>query len=146
MTTPPEQAVTTAVKTIFANTFASEGWTLADDRLLRAAGKDGTEAAIYPVTSLEKATQVQELIVTVTVQLYLAFDPEPNEDYVVDPNVIIGYADRLRRAFQSHSSGNTDDLWWLRLTGVTYPVDPTGNVSRFEATVEAHCSNPAAYA
>ncbi len=146
MTTPPEQAAATAVKSIFATTFSSEGWTLADDRLLRAAGKDATQSAIYPVIAQEKSSQVQELIVTLTVQLYLKFDPEPNEDYVVDPNVIIGYADRFRRAFQGNSTGTTNDMWWMRFTGVTYPVDPTGNVSRFEATIEAHCSNPAAYA
>lgn len=143
--TPPETALSQRVKSIFATTFAAEGWTLADDKLLRAAGKDGTAAAVSPVLATERSNRVQELVVTVTVQLYLAFDPDPNENYVVDPNVIIGYADRLRRAMQSNSTGTTDDLWFLRLTNVSYPDDPTGNKSRFEATIEGHCLNPAAY-
>ena len=146
MTTAPETALATRVKSIFATTFAAEGWTVADDKLLRATGKDGDpHAGWYPVIAAERTNQVRELDSTIIVQLYLGFDPDPNEDYVRDPNVIIGYADRFRRAFQSQSSGTTEDLWFLRLTQVAYPPDPTGNSSRFEATVVGYSQNPAAY-
>lgn len=141
--TPPETLVTQRVRTIFETEFAPEGLTLADDKLVRAAGKDGTVAAISPESAAEKPGQVQQLVIPCLLQLYLAYDASPDEFIVVDPNVIAGYGDRLRRAFQEQSSGNSDDLWYLRLIRIDYPDDPTGNKSRLEATIEGEATNPA---
>lgn len=142
--TPPETLVTQRIKAIFNAEFAAEGWTLADDELPRAAGKDGdTKAAVFPDEAAERPGAVQQLVVLATVQLYLAYDASPDEFIEVDPNIIVGYGDRLRRAFQAQSSGNSSDLWYLRLKRIAYPPDPTLNKTRLEATIEAAANNPA---
>ena len=143
----PETLLTTRVKSVFATEFAPEGWTLADDRLLRAAGKDGvTEAGVSPDSTIEDGRNANMLVVTCTVQLYLPFNPDPDEHYVVDPTSIVTYADRFRRAIGANDNGNVTDFWYLRMPRILYPVDPTGNKSRFEATVEGRCDNPGIYA
>ena len=37
----------------------------------------------------------------------------------------------------------TTTLWYMTVTSVDYPKDPTGNKSRFEATVRAYGQNTA---
>jgi hypothetical protein len=83
------------------------------------------------------------LEVEVVLQLYLAFEAVPDEDIQRNPSVIEGYADRLRTAFRTQSSGTTADLWFLRLTGIEYPDDPTGNKTRLEATIVGRAQNRA---
>lgn len=142
--TPPETLIRDRVQTVFASTFSSEGWTAADDKLPRAAGKDGhAVAAVYPEEARENPRVVNELIIPVVLQLYLAYEAEPDEHIVVDPGVIEGYADRLRGAFETQSSGSSGDFWFLRLVRIAYPDDPTGNKSRLEAFIEGHAQNTA---
>lgn len=134
--TPPETQVRARVKAIFAATFAAEGWEAADDKLTRAAGKDGvTQAACYPEAARERFGAVEMLDIPVVLQLYLAYTAEPDENIVVDPTIIEGYAGRLRTAFRTQSSANDPDFWSLRLQRIEYPPDPTGNISRFEAYI-----------
>lgn len=143
MSAAPETLLAARVKSVFATEFAPESWTVKDDRLLRANGKDGVAmAAVSPDSTVEDSRNANVLVVSVTVQLYLAFDPEPDDSLVIDPNVIVGYADRFRRAIGANDNGNQTDFWYLRMPRITYPLDPTGNKTRFEATVESRCDNP----
>jgi hypothetical protein len=140
----PETLVRDRVQAIVNAEFTAEGFTAADDKLLRAAGSDGANhLAVSPERAEEDSRNVGRLVVTVLLQLYLAFDPKPDPDRVVDPTVIEGYADRLRVAFRTQSSGYTGDFWFLRLKRVEYPDDPTGNKSRLEAYIEGDADNPA---
>lgn len=143
MSAPPETLLLQRCKAIFDAEFALEGWKLIYDKLLRAEGKDGTKAAVYPEDAVEASGQAQELVVRATIQLYLRYDPGPVEGVVIDPNIIVAYGDRLRRAFKTQSGGTTDDLWFLRLTGIIYPDDPTHNKTRLEATVQGFATNAA---
>src|SRR4051794_7801640 len=117
------------IKSVFEAEFAPEAFTVAYDKLPRAAGKDGaTQIAVSMEEAREKDGAVLQLIVPCTLQLYMAFDASPDETISVNPNVIAGYGDRIRRAFHgANSSGNTDDLWSLRVRRIVYPDDPTGN-------------------
>lgn len=127
---------------IVEDEFSEEEITVANDKLTRAAGQNGSiEAAVYPEAEYERPGRVIELVVPVVLQLYLPYDANPDETIVVDPATIEGYAERLRTAFQTQSSGNTADMWFLRLTRIDYPDDPTGNKSRLEAQIEGHASN-----
>lgn len=143
MTTAAETQVRSRVKSIFATVFTSEGWTAADDRLTRAAGKDGTQAAVYPEAARERPGNVEILDIPVVLQLYLAYDAVPDENIVVDPGIIEGYADRLRTGFQTQSGANDPDFWYLRLQRIEYPPDPTGNISRLEAYIVGEARNRA---
>lgn len=144
----PETTVRERVKTVIEAEFdgsPAPDLTVENDKLPRAAGMDGrTRCACFPEWSGEQVGRVVQLVVRVKVQLYLAFTAEPDENIAVDPATIEGYADRLRRAFGPNSSGLTSDMWYLRLTQIDFPDDPTGNKSRLEATIEAACDNPAA--
>lgn len=140
----PATLVRQRVKSVVATEFAGEGWTAADDKLLRAAGKDGTQLAVSPDSEHEDPRAVACLLIDVLFQLHLAYEAEPDEDIAVDPTIIEGYGDRLRRAFRTQSSGTTSDLWYLRVTDIDYPDDPTGNKTRLHATIQGRADNPAA--
>lgn len=150
--TATETLVRTRVKEVWATVFADEitndAWPAApaDDKLprgdLQGQGAE-VRAAVWPGSAYENPRNVTELIVPVTLQLYLPYDAEPNEYLVVDPTVIEGYAGRLRAGFKNDSGGNVAELWFLRLTRVEYPDDPTGNKSRLEAAIEGHAQNDA---
>lgn len=143
----PETLIAARIKQVFDAEFTPEGFVLEPDKLLRAAGKDGeAHAAVSPNNAVEAPRTVVRLDVETLIQLYLGFDPTPDEDRVVDPGVIVGYGDRIRRAFGPNSSGNTSDMWGLRVTRIDYPDDPTGNKSRLEATVIGYADNTAALA
>lgn len=150
--TPPETLTRQRVKSVYASVFATEiannGWPAspADDKLPRGdlAGQGGkVRAAVYPERAYENPRNVTELICPVILQLYLPYEAEPNEYIVVDPGIVEGYAERLRVAFNDNSSGNLPELWFVRLTAVEYPDDPTGNKSRLEARIEGHAQNRA---
>lgn len=142
--TATETLVRTRVKSVVEAEFSSEGYTVENDKLPRAAGRDGRDRlACSPDDATEAFQDVGMLEVTVLLQVYLAFNPKPDENYAVDPVTIEGIADRLRTAFRANSSGTTDDLWFLRLASVTYPDDPTGNKSRLEARIVARAANDA---
>lgn len=136
-----ETLVRDHIRSVVETEFSSEGFTVADDKLTRAAGMEGTALAVYPEDASENPKQVMELVVKATLQLYLAYSAEPDENIEVDPSVIEGYADRLRSAFQDDSSGGSGDFWYLRLTGIEFPDDPTGNKSRLEAHFQAYADN-----
>lgn len=131
---------------IVEDEFTAEAITVTNDKLPRAAGKDGaTVAAVYPEAEYERPGRVIELVVPVVLQIYMAYEAEPDETIAVDPTVIEGYADRLREAFRTQSSGNTGDMWFLRLQRIDYPDDPTGNKSRLEARIEGYGNNQASF-
>lgn len=132
------------VSTVIETEFTPESISVEDDKLLKAAGRDGrTRVACSPNWEAENPKNVNELEVSVLLQYYLPFDDAPVEDYAVDPTAIEAIANRIRRAIGAASSGTTDDLWFLRLRRIDYPDDPTGNKSRLEATISAWARNPA---
>lgn len=140
----PETLVRARIKAIVDAEFAPEGFVAADDKLLRATGSDGNiHVAVSPERAEEDTRNVGRLIVTTLLQIYLGFDPVPDPARVVDPTVIEGYGNRLRTAFRAQSSGSTGDFWFLRLTRIEYPDDPTGNKSRLDAYIEGDADNPA---
>ena len=132
------------VKAVIEAEFAAEQFTVADDKLPRAAGKDGAPAlACYPDDTTEEARNVTVAVCRVILQLYLAFEPEPDEHIVRDPGEIEAYAGRIRRAFKTQSQGSGSELWGLRVTRISYPDDPTGNRTRLEAEIRAMGPNDA---
>jgi hypothetical protein len=117
--------------------------TVENDRLPRAAGRDGLRVAVSPIRAAEEPRQVGTLVVPILLQFYLAYEDRPDEEISRDPAEIEEIADTLRRAFQQNSSGNTADMWYLRWKFCDYPPDPTGNITRLEAEIEARSNNPA---
>lgn len=141
----PETLLRQRVKARVESEFTAEGFEVADDKLTRAAGKDGeAELAVYPETTNNDYARANVLEVRVVLQLYLAYTAEPDENIVVDPTVIEEHADRLRRAFAGPDGiGASRDFWFLVIERIEFPDDPTGNKSRLEAHFLAKCDNPA---
>lgn len=145
--TAPETLLATRIKQVLDAEFAPQSFVTEHTKLLRAAGRDGkTRLATSPNDANEHPRVVVQLDVEYLIQLYLGFDDDPDETRTVDPTVIVGYGDRIRRAFGPNSSGNTSDLWGLRVTTITYPDDPTGHKTRLEAIVVGYADNTAALA
>lgn len=113
------------------------------DKLLRAAGKDGAaKLAIYPEGAQPARQQRITLVVPVVLQVFLAYAAEPDENLVVNPLTIVDLAESFRQGFGPASvEPATGEAWFLRLQGVRYPDDPTGNKSRFEALIEGVGTN-----
>lgn len=133
------------VKEVVEAEFSDRSWTVADDKLLRAAGHKGSdEIAVFPEAEREKPGAVNQLECPVWLQVYLAYDANLDEDQVVDPTIIEEIAERLRAAFADESGGDSADLWFLRLQRIEYPDDPTGNKSRLEALITGYGANQAA--
>lgn len=133
------------VKSVIEAAFSAEGWTVESTKLLRAAGRDGrNRVATSPLDSPEDSRVVVQLNVRVLLQVYLAFDDDLDENRVVDPSVIEGYADRIRTAMGAGSAGSGNDLWGLRVQRIDFPDDPTGHKTRLEATILGYGNNQAA--
>lgn len=145
MTTPPETDIRAYIKTAVEAEFSTENFTVEDTKLLRAAGMDGrNRVATSPVRARENDRVAIRLDVEVTLQMYLAFEAEPDEDRTVNPAVIEGYGGRVRTCLAPNSAMATANLWGLRVTEIDYPDDPNGQKTRLEATIEGFADNPAA--
>lgn len=141
----PATAARARVKAIIDAEFAAEGYTVENDKIVRASARDGNvRVACSPNFESEVPRNVNELTVELLLQFYLPFRAEPDETIAVDPTAIEAAADRIRRAFGGNSSGITADMWFIRLRRIEYPDDPSGNKTRLEATITAWCENPAA--
>lgn len=140
----PETEIANRIKTVLDAEFTPEGFVTEHTKLLRAAGRDGRDRlATSPNEAVEAPRVVVQLDVEYLIQLYLGFPDDPDEDRTVDPNVIVGYGDRIRRAFGPNSTGTTSDMWGLRVEGIEYPDDPTGHKTRLEATIIGYADNTA---
>lgn len=137
------------VKAIIAAVYTAEGWTAGDDKFGRSKGMGeahGTASiSVTPDYERERFGKAYILDLGILVQFYLGYDAEPDETISRDSTIIEGYADRLRAAFAGAGSRvDVGDAWYLRLTGIEYPEDPTGNKTRFEATIVGEATNAAA--
>ena len=139
----------TAIKNLISTVYTTEGWTAGDDRFGRSKGKDQAEdvaaISVTPLYERERPGQAEILDLGILVQFHLGFAAVPDENIVRDSTVVEGYGDRLRAAFAGAGCRVDDgDAWYLRFTAIDYPVDPTGNITRFEATIVGEAYNRAA--
>jgi hypothetical protein len=145
----PATAARERIKDVIAAEFTAEGWTATDDKFGRSKGmgEPHTEASISVTPDYERERPGRALLldVGITVQFYLGYDAEPDETISRDSTIIEGYADRFRSQFEGAGCRVDDgDAWYLRLTNIEYPEDPTGNKTRFEALVVGQATNRAA--
>jgi hypothetical protein len=142
--TAPETEARAALKAVIDTEFATEGFTAANDRLHGSLGWKGTVIGLSPI---QAAPQVQEQAVLrsrIMVQFYGKWDKKIDPTQSVDPVTIETYAERFRNAIRT-GDPDSNSVWFFRLISIQYPPDPTGNITRFEATVEAVGNNSALY-
>lgn len=140
--TAPETTARLKLKQLLDAEFAPEGFATDNDRLHGSIGWKGTRIATSPVRSSPKANDFNVMRMELLVQFYGKWSKEVNPEQKVDPEVIEVFAERFRRALRT-GDPNTSSVWFFRLLSISYPPDPTGNLTRFEAQVEAVANNPA---
>jgi hypothetical protein len=140
--TAPETQARTALNTLITRTFSAEGFPVANDRLHGSLGSEGTRIGISPVQSRPRTGNSYALRMEILVQFYGKWNKEINPNQKVDPAKIEGFAERFRQALRT-GDPDTSSVWYFSLDRMSFPPDPTGNITRFEATIEALGNNTA---
>lgn len=141
--TAPETALRERLIEVFNEEFETEGVVFGDDKIHDSLGQTGPVGGVYPSTAAEGFEQglLQDTIVIV--QLFNRWDREIDPKQAVSPGVIEEWAERLRRACRADELGTPGDehLWYYRVLRIEYPPDPSGNITRLLATVQASSQN-----
>lgn len=140
----PATTARSTLMSILETEFGSDNFAVRADRLDNSLGFDGAVIGVSPVREVVNATNRTELQTTLQVQLFGAWSQETDPYEIVDPTAVEGWADRLRRAIGAYQQTGTTDVWWFQLDRIEYSDDPTGNCTRFTATIMARGQNPAA--
>lgn len=136
--------IATALQAIIADEFEPEGFTAIRDNLHESLGRTRVDIGIAPVDERDwdRAALANEIFVEV--RFYGLWTPEISPETVVDPADIAGYATRFADACRraSANAAGSSRVWYFSVVRITYPSDPTGNKSRFHATIRAYGNNP----
>lgn len=132
--TAPITTVRGTIKTALETEFASDGITILNDRLFRLDGVTGSMIGISPINEVEWDQDVYVANQFILIQCYRSYAAEANPQNRVDPAPIEDLAHRTRTVIRD-LDGN-DDSWFFRVVEVSYPSDPVGKASRFEAVVK----------
>lgn len=134
--------VATIIKGAFDTEFAPEGLTLSLDCINEALGYDRMHAGISPTTEIPGPDNYEVKETYVEVQFFGKWNKQVNPDQRVDPTAITDYAERFRKAMRGLlGQGGTGNLWFFDIHAIEYPRDPTGNKTRFVATICAYGNN-----
>lgn len=117
-----------------------------DGRLPRLFGFDGGAIGVYPRSQSPKIGQMNDLQTEVVVQFYGRYQKKRPIDpkLVVSPAAIEAAVEKFQTAVQGKlNTGSTASRWFYNVTGVSYPTDPVGQITRAEVTLQVHGSNPA---
>lgn len=140
----PATLMRSALKSILETEFSDLNFAggVRDDRLHGALGTDGNYCATFPVEEVEMLGDVNVQNTAIGVQLFLRWNKKVDPKQTVDPSIIETVAHRAKRAIRAGSQGlGQENLWFYRVTRLSYPPDPTGNITRFEAEVVGYGEN-----
>lgn len=140
--TAPETALRERVMEALNTEFEGEV-TFISDKVHDSRGTQGAIGGVYPGPSEEAFSNGLVLSATCFVQLFLPWTADVNPNMTVDPSAIENMAERVRRACQADDAEfeGSAQLWYYRVTRVEFPPDPSGNISRLLATVQATSQN-----
>lgn len=135
--------IATALEQIIATEFEPEGFTAIRDNLHESLGLDRTDIGIAPIEERpwDRAGVAQEVMVEV--RFYDLWTKEISPTTIVDPARITGFAERFRDAVrrQQATDPGSGRVWYFDVVRIQYPNDPTGNKTRFHATIRAYGDN-----
>ena len=139
------QVAASGVISVFNTEFAAEGFKLIPDKPHDSLGFERVVAGVYPT---EDVVQLGNALVQETyleVKFLGLWDKQINPDQVVNPFIVTGYAERLKKALRAVSitDPQSNEMWYFQVLRTTYPDDPTGNKSRFIMSLRAYGDNPA---
>lgn len=130
------------LKQIIDTAFAAEGVQAENDRIHDSLGHQGIRVGI----TTERIDTLPGNAAVQTIELYVRFwgyyDRMIDPEQAVDPAVIESYAERFQKACEANIGGGTDKVWYFNVIMIDFLDDPTGNKTRFIATVTAYGNNP----
>lgn len=141
MSSPATTARSTLIDLLVAE-FGPDQFAVRPDRLDKALGYDCAVIGVYPVREMPNPRDRLELLTTLQVQVFGHWNPETDPNEVVDPVTAEAWAWRFRQMIANYKQTGTSDVWWFQLDTIDYQNDPTGNITRFVATVTARGGNP----
>lgn len=143
MADSPFEIVATAVKDAFDAEFASEGFTMTFDNLHESLGRNRVDVGISPEEDNVNMRNALVQETWVEVKFYDLWRQEITPDTVVNPTRITSFAQRFRDCLRttSVSTPGTGMVWYFDVRNIRYPNDPTGNKTRFVASVRAYGNN-----
>lgn len=134
--------VAAALKGIIEGEFAAEQFKAQHDKIHESLGTEYVAIGISPLRQLPQPGQRNVMETFVFVQFYDVWDKQIDPEQQVNPLRITGFADRFMRAVEAaQATVGTNAVWYFDVDGINYPDDPTGNKTRFEATVRARGDN-----
>lgn len=141
--TSPYAVLAGDLESIINAEFSDEGWAAEHDNLHDSLGHEGTRIGIAPARENPMYGNAVVNEVTIQVKFLGAYDREIDPEQAVDPRIVAEYAERFRRALQSNQTEyeGSAQVWYFDVIAVDYPNDPTGNKTRFFATVVAKGNN-----
>lgn len=137
----PETEARHALIASLEATFAVDQFPIRDDKLHASLGDQGTVIGVYPERSTASPANNYVNEYEIIVQFYGKYNLEVEREQSVSPSTIEGQAERFRRSIREGVDPRTASVWYFSLLRVAYPDDPTGNKTRFEATVLARGNN-----
>lgn len=139
----PYAIAATAVKAIIDAEFEDEQYSAIHDDLHESLGTKRTEIGISPTrwAPMPRNANVRETFLQV--QFYDRWDKQINPEQQVNPTRITGFAARFEEAVQRQQATDpgSGDVWNFDVLEIRFPRDPTGNKTRFEATIRARGNN-----
>jgi hypothetical protein len=121
--------------------FRPDGAEAVGDRLHSAVGKDGRiRIGVSPQQEVPMPSDKNTLQFGMLVQYYGGWEARVDPQQTVDPTRAETTAERFKRALRGHDP-KTSSVWFYSLVDLTYPTDPTGNITRWEARVTAYGPN-----
>ncbi len=138
-------AVRTIVRDAIALEFTAEAFPVVHDKLHPALGMpDGLQpiAGVFPLREGPSSGDANVLLMDIGVQVFGGWDARIDPTQQVDPSAIEGWAWRFQRRLRLVNDPGTAGAWFLQLIALEYPDDPTGNKTRFEASIRAYANNP----
>lgn len=139
----PYLIISTALKQILDAEFAPA--VAVHDNLHESLGYQRAEIGIAPLRDVPRSSSMIMQETWVEVKYYDLWDPQINNEQSVNPQIITAKAHRFREALRTEqvTFEGSPDVWFFDLTNIEYPNDPTGNKTRFVATIRAFGDNAA---
>lgn len=138
-----------ALATALATQFTPDGVSVVGSMpLVPGAGMDGIEIAVYTDRWDEQPSDVNTRMSRYVVDFFDQWDPNAQNPYDSpgdDAGVIEAYADRVVAAVVSMRNPNVGGPgWFCRVTSIAFQPDPSGGITRLQASVLAYDTNPMA--
>lgn len=139
------ETVATHLKAVIDTEFAPEGFTAILDKLHESLGRKRVDIGIAPVRERRYARDAYVRETWIEVRFYDLWTQEISPDTLVNPVRIATFAERFSRAIEAYNNTvvGTGSMWFFDVEEIDYPDDPTGNKTRFHASVRAYGNNPA---